>query len=189
MKLHYVYYAPDFIQVDGTKGKVGCTRWLKKRMRNQKITNYEILETHEDKFIAAKRELELQVKYNCVEKHVGIDYVKTLKWSEASKVNKKGYKKTKQHCNNISIAKTGVKDSLERRLQKKQVAWKTGTTNGRQWSTEKKVINHRKLTEEQVKYIRKVKDIKFSREVADEFKVAKATILNIWNDKTYRWVK
>jgi hypothetical protein len=43
--------------------KIGCTTDIKTRMNAQKCTEYEILEEHNDIFIASERELELQKLY------------------------------------------------------------------------------------------------------------------------------
>jgi hypothetical protein len=52
---YYIYHIPGV--------KIGCTKQLKKRIRNQRYTEYEILETHTDIYIASDRERELQKEY------------------------------------------------------------------------------------------------------------------------------
>ena len=190
MKLHYIYYAPDFIQHDGTKGKVGCTRWLNRRLQVQNITNYQILETHTDENIAGKREKELQIEKNCVEKQVGIDYAQTLKWSSASPINKKGYKQTKEHRKNLSIAKTGHSVSKETREKMRKWALNRkrpecsvpGELNPNSKATEKQVIEIRK------KYPLNGR-IKNLKKIADEFNLSTSIVERIIKYKTWKHVK
>ena len=58
--------------------KIGCTKNLKRRMREQGFTEYEILETHTDIDIASKREIELQEKYGLIEKFSKIEYKQSV---------------------------------------------------------------------------------------------------------------
>jgi hypothetical protein len=53
--MYYIYHIPGV--------KIGCTKNPKNRLRQQKAVNYEILETHNDIYIASNRELELQKEY------------------------------------------------------------------------------------------------------------------------------
>ena len=53
--MYYIYHIPNV--------KIGCTKNPKNRIKQQTNGEYEILETHIDKFIASKRELELQKQY------------------------------------------------------------------------------------------------------------------------------
>lgn len=53
--MYYIYHIPGV--------KIGCTQNPKNRIKQQTKGEYEILETHKDKFVAAKRELELQEQY------------------------------------------------------------------------------------------------------------------------------
>ena len=55
MKTYYIYHVPGI--------KIGCTSDLHKRMRDQGFTNWEILEEHNDGWLAGNRELELQAEY------------------------------------------------------------------------------------------------------------------------------
>jgi hypothetical protein len=43
--------------------KIGCTKALDKRMRDQGFINWEILEEHTDGWLAGDREIELQKEY------------------------------------------------------------------------------------------------------------------------------
>ena len=53
--MHIIYHIPGI--------KIGCTKNLKKRMKEQGFTNWEILEEHEDGWLAGDREIELQKEY------------------------------------------------------------------------------------------------------------------------------
>lgn len=55
MKKYYIYHIPGV--------KIGCTSELEKRISDQGFTDYEILETHEDIYVASEREKELQREY------------------------------------------------------------------------------------------------------------------------------
>ena len=43
--------------------KVGCSKRVEGRVKEQGYTNYEVLEVHEDRQIASQRERELQIEY------------------------------------------------------------------------------------------------------------------------------
>lgn len=43
--------------------KIGCTSVLQHRMQEQGFTEWEVLETHEDIYVASDREIELQKQY------------------------------------------------------------------------------------------------------------------------------
>ena len=53
--MYYIYHIPGI--------KIGCTEDLDKRMKDQGFTEWEILETHEDGWLAGDREIELQKEY------------------------------------------------------------------------------------------------------------------------------
>ena len=55
MKHYYIYHIPGV--------KIGCTKKPKNRVREQGYSEYEVLEVHTDKNIAAEREIELQKQY------------------------------------------------------------------------------------------------------------------------------
>lgn len=198
MKLHYIYYSPDFIQHDGTVGKIGCTRWLKKRLKEQNITNYEILETHTDEYIAAKREKELQIEKNCVEKFVKIDYSQTVKWSSSSPVNKKGYKKSADHIKNISKAHKGKTISEE--TKEKLRTWSLGRKRP-ECSLPGELNPNTNLTNNDVIWIRKhciisknrhlilPKGKYKSKEISEMFNIGIAQVRNIMRYKTWKHVK
>ena len=53
--MYYIYHIPGV--------KIGCTQNLKRRMKEHKYPNYEVLETHIDIEIASERERQLQKQY------------------------------------------------------------------------------------------------------------------------------
>jgi len=53
--MYYIYHIPGV--------KIGCTKNLKSRIRNQGFTEYEVLEEHYDINVASDRERQLQRKY------------------------------------------------------------------------------------------------------------------------------
>jgi hypothetical protein len=70
--MYYIYHIPG--------KKVGCTKNLKRRMKEQHCSNYELLETHSDINIASLREKELQIEYGY--KTDAIDYQKMHEFSK-----------------------------------------------------------------------------------------------------------
>jgi hypothetical protein len=55
-EIYSIYHIPGV--------KIGCTkRSVKERVRMQKYSNFQILEEHDDEFIAGNRELELQIQF------------------------------------------------------------------------------------------------------------------------------
>jgi hypothetical protein len=63
MKQYYIYHIPNFKHKNGKVGKIGCTINPKRRIKKQGYTDYEILEVHIDRNVAAERELLLQKQF------------------------------------------------------------------------------------------------------------------------------
>lgn len=59
MNIYYIYYAVDKKDVP----KVGCSKYIKRRIRNTQYKTIKLLEAHFDKKTASDREIELQLKY------------------------------------------------------------------------------------------------------------------------------
>ena len=53
--MYYIYHVPG--------KKIGCTKYLETRLRQQGYSEYEILEEHTDIYVASDREVELQKEY------------------------------------------------------------------------------------------------------------------------------
>ena len=53
--MYHIYHIPGV--------KIGCSSNVESRVKIQKFDNYEILEEHNDVYIASKREIELQKQY------------------------------------------------------------------------------------------------------------------------------
>lgn len=77
-KIYYIYHIPNFIWKDGSIGKIGCTKNPNLRIKKrQGYTEWSIIESHNDIYIASNREIELQKEYGYkVDK---IPYWKTIK--------------------------------------------------------------------------------------------------------------
>ena len=69
MRKYKIYHIPDFLYADGSVGKIGMSRSLQRRMRDNKNKSikpfdfWEILEEYDCKFTASNREIELQKQY------------------------------------------------------------------------------------------------------------------------------
>ena len=112
MKTYYIYHILGI--------KIGCTEDLEKRMADQGFTEWEILETHTDGWIAGDREIELQKQYGYpVDKvHYMISRRNRPVWSNETRHNLtiedckkggsagKGIKRSEEACRNISIGKS-----------------------------------------------------------------------------------
>ena len=84
--MFYIYHIPDFVQHDGSIGKIGVSENLKSRLVAQKIKDYEILETHTCEFKVSEREIELQKEYGYLVDT--IPYWKTRKMAKTGKGGK-----------------------------------------------------------------------------------------------------
>jgi carbamoylphosphate synthase small subunit len=107
--------------------KIGCTKQLTRRMREQGFEEYEILEEHDDIDVASKREIELQKQYGYIDKFCKIEYKTSV--LNASK-NKGGFKNGhipwntgKPHSNKtkqkISLVNKGRKQSDEEKEKRR----------------------------------------------------------------------
>ena len=61
--MYYIYYIPLFVHSDGSIGKIGVSKNPRTRVRDQKYSDFEILEQHSDIDIVSQREIELQLQY------------------------------------------------------------------------------------------------------------------------------
>ncbi len=62
----YVYHVPQYVWSDGRIGKIGCTKEPHIRFLAYKGLSVQILEEHEDGWLAGDREKELQKEYPLV---------------------------------------------------------------------------------------------------------------------------
>lgn len=99
--MYYIYHIPGI--------KIGCTYNLERRIKEQKFDVYELLEQHTDKFIASKREIELQKQYGY--KVDTIQYF-AAKYSEAGL---KGAETNRKSGWNSKWQKLGTKIQSEKR--------------------------------------------------------------------------
>ena len=134
--MYYIYHIAGI--------KIGCTDDLEKRMSDQGFTEWEILETHEDGWLAGDREQELQKEYGLpVDKvHYMISRQNRPKWnddtrhkftiedckkggeagkgvsiSDTSKYKEYALNRPKSHADKIQQAKFGVSHSEERKAK------------------------------------------------------------------------
>jgi hypothetical protein len=94
--MYYIYHIPGV--------KIGCTDNIERRMKHQGFTEWEILETYEDGWVAGDREIELQKEYRLpVEKIHYMDRVEMLQ---------KGISTSNKHIlsatNNITIGREKI---------------------------------------------------------------------------------
>jgi hypothetical protein len=104
MTTYYIYNIPGI--------KIGCTTQPHKRIINQqKFSNYEILEEHDDIFIASNREQELQKQY-------GYKIDKVPYWQAYKKAASRRKKLTKQMMidNGKKSGKIGGKIAFENKI-------------------------------------------------------------------------
>ncbi len=148
---YYIYHIPGI--------KIGCTSELQKRMSDQGFTEWEILETHTDGWLAGDREIELQKEYGykvdtC---HYMISLQNRPKWTDETR---------------------HIFTSEERSMAGKLGGAVTGANNGK--------VN-RVLTEQDAEDIRnKFIPRKYSaNKLAKEYSVSRATIQRIIYNKTY----
>lgn len=79
--MYYIYHIPG--------KKIGCTKNLKNRLRQQNADVYEILETYTDIQIASKREIELQKEYGYkIDTSTYFDSIKKFKIETAQKAGR-----------------------------------------------------------------------------------------------------
>jgi hypothetical protein len=93
--MYYIYH------IEGIK--VGCSTNPKQRVKAQGYNQFEILETHTDINIAAKREIELQNEYGYIEKNIHTDYVQQYQYGVKGRLASKGLGAKSQIENKIGI--------------------------------------------------------------------------------------
>jgi hypothetical protein len=127
--MYYIYH------IKGVK--IGCTKHLNRRMREQGFVDYEILEIHNDIDVASKREIELQNQFGYVDKFCKIDYKTSIlnasKNSGGFKYGNTPWNVGKTHSNKtkqkISLANKGRIQSSEEIDKRRDTILKTHTTD------------------------------------------------------------
>jgi hypothetical protein len=122
--MYYIYH------IKGVK--IGCTKHLTRRMREQGFVDYEILETHEDINIASEREIELQNKFGYKDKFcktiykVSVDnaHKSTGGFKEGNEPWNIGKKHTKETIEKMKKAKLGRKHTEETKQKQREAALK-----------------------------------------------------------------
>jgi hypothetical protein len=80
--MYYIYHIPGV--------KIGCSTNPKRRVEKQGYCDFELLESHTDIEVAAKREKELQSKFGYVEKNIATDYVQQYEFGKIGREKAKG---------------------------------------------------------------------------------------------------
>ena len=88
--MYYIYHIPGV--------KIGCTRTLKLRMREQGFTDWAVLEQHSDIYEASSREIELQKEYG-YGRDTPMPYWKTVLIAQNEETNFKKSNTTKGRPN------------------------------------------------------------------------------------------
>lgn len=95
--MYYIYHVPGI--------KIGCSQEVERRLEKQGYAHYEILETHEDGWIAGNRERELQKQYGYVVDR--IHYMESLanfkKATETPKVIRSSRNAGKKHTDSVKL--------------------------------------------------------------------------------------
>jgi hypothetical protein len=96
---YYVYHIPGI--------KIGCTEMKPAdRVKAQGYSEFEILETHTDIYIASDREIELQIQYN-YKRDNPLPYYKTVNIATTNGRSKGGKTRTKDLLHQSSAGKIG----------------------------------------------------------------------------------
>jgi len=200
MKLHYVYYA---VKKDG-KEKVGATSNPQKRFR--KYVSAKLLEVYDCPWKCGDREIELQVKY-FGKRDNSIHYAE---WIERRKNIDYSYFQTEEFSKKVSEANyksyaSGTRKKVDMSYRTPEYNKKLSKASKKMWENPKRKqyilkgedLGNSLLTNEQVKYIKKVAfrrknqftqvppNKKSSSELAKELGVKKYIINNILKGKTY----
>ena len=101
--MYYIYHIPG--------EKIGCTSDLEKRMSDQGFTEWEILETHDDGWVAGDREKELQKEYGYPidQNHYMIAVQNRRKWTkeDMSKGGRNSIQQMRSHLTKEILSKAG----------------------------------------------------------------------------------
>ena len=201
MKLYYVYYA---IQKDG-RPKVGASSYPKRRKTESKYQEFILLEAYDCPIKCGDREIELQLKYfgkrdALTHYAVWIQRLKTPKRTkeESNQLRKATFRKRQQEGRYVNDHKSFFQ--TEEYKRKMSESWKDVWENQREYMLNAIVNGVSKLTEEQVRYIRKayfrvvnrftaIPNGKMNaKQLADKFNCGNTAILNIVNGKTWKHV-
>ncbi len=103
--MYSIYHIPGI--------KIGCSTQPAIRVKNQGYIDFEILETHNDISIAAKREIELRNQYGYIENNVKTDYVQHYEYGKKGREAAKGLGAQSQIKNKIGIFGYSKQQRLE----------------------------------------------------------------------------
>jgi len=136
MPKYKIYHIPNFVHYCGRVGKIGCSKQVDVRMKQNRKTSikpfdfWEILEEYDCKKTAGIRERELQKQYgykvDAIVYNGSVGRRKNYSQSDESKRKisdtLNGYKRTKENIANIRKAKMGDKNPMAK-LNKYQVRY------------------------------------------------------------------
>jgi len=204
MELHYVYYA---IKKDGTH-KVGATSQPINRFK--KYQSSKVLEQYECPWQCGDREIELQLEYfgkrdssihyaDWIERKKNIDYSYQQSKEFSKKVSEANYKSYASGTRKKPDMSYRTDEYIEKLSKASKKMWKD--PKRREFILKGEDLGNSLLTNEQVRYIRKVgfsKKNQFTKvpagkkgtlELAHELGVKKYIIKNVLGGKTYNSVK
>ena len=163
MKVYYIYYGT---RPNGTL-KIGCDEHYPARAKVQKLTNYGIMEKHDDIDVAGAREIELQIQ------HTG------------KRDNSQTYRQSVELLEKHRVLFNSETGAAAGRLAENRGSWANGDQAAR--GRVKSTWLH-KLTLDQVREIRaKYVPRKYSQyRLAKEYNVAQSVISNIITNKNYQ---
>lgn len=155
--IYYIYHIPNYVQRDGSIGKIGVSEQPEIRVKTQKHSQYEILETHTDIFKVSEREIELQKQYGY--KVDLLPYYKTVKTAKSGRGGK------------VANGKGGRNNSKENKS-------KAGKIGGK---------GNRQLTFDDAQTIRELysKKVYNQYQLAEMYNVGRTTITQITLNKIY----
>jgi len=171
--MYYIYHIPNI--------KIGCTKDLQKRMRDQGFTEWEILEEHTDGWLAGNREIELQKEYGLpvdqVHYMISIQNRRKFTKEEMAKGGRNNQKRfTKEECAKGGRAGNGVPKPWAKFSKSAQI--KGASNSGKL----KRDLTFDQAQEIRAKYTGKRGD---QLKLQKEYGVGKSVIFKIVNNKSY----
>jgi hypothetical protein len=154
---YYIYHIPTFVWKNGGVGKIGVSEEPKIRVKSQKYSDYEILETHTDIMEVSRREIELQKEYG-----YKVDFLPYWKTIKTAKTGVGG---------RAAAGKGGRNNSKENKI-------KAGKIGGK---------GNRSITFEDAQLIRKLYSTKKykQRQLGEMYNVSREVIAMITSNRTY----
>jgi len=209
--MYSIYHIPTFVHKDGSIGKIGCTKNIKRRLQQQGYQSFEILETHDCIDSASVREQELQKEYGY--KVDTSTYKESIKNIPIGKQHIGGSASLKSQWKNdydrmVNNSRRAGKSCYELRKGCHSLSYEEHSKNGSKGyakglgslskETRKEFLRranltrmkNRKFTKEQVQWIRKVFTPRHSEygcvALSKQFNVTSCCIRNLIKKRTYK---